>query len=93
MFNVVNYSDDLGGVEETEERAGESFNQIAQLFVDLGLQESVKKAVAPSHQMVYLGVMFDTSVMQMRVPPDKLEEIKSEIKVWARRTKINKKIL
>ena len=29
----------------------------------------------------------------MRVPPDKLAEIKSEIKTWARRTTINKKDL
>ena len=93
MFNVVNYSDDLGGVESTMSRATESFNLLGILFKDLGLAESLKKAETPRKQMVYLGVMFDTVSMEMRVPPDKLEEIKSEIKVWARKTMITKKNL
>ena len=36
--------------------------------------------------MTYLGVMFDTEAMTMRVPPDKLVEIKVEINSWARKT-------
>ena len=91
MFNVVNYSDDLGGVESTKSRANESFLLMSSLFQDLGLDESVKKAEAPSTQMVYLGVMFDTVAMEMRVPPDKLTELKAEIKTWVRKTTITKK--
>ena len=93
MFNVVNYSDDLGGVEETEARALESFSLLATLFEDLGLDESLKKAEKPCHQMVYLGVMFDSVAMEMRVPPDKLSEIKAEIKLWTRKTTITKRNL
>ena len=93
MFNVVNYSDDLGGVEGTKARASESFHLLARLFKDLGLDESIKKAEGPSNQMVYLGVMFDSAAMEMRVPPDKLSEIKSEIQLWTRKTTITKKNL
>ena len=74
-------------------RATESFDLLGTLFKDLGLAESLKKAETPRKQMVYLGVMFDTVSMEMRVPPDKLEEIKSEIKIWARKTTITKKNL
>ena len=93
MFNVVNYSDDLGGCETEKARATESFAQLKWLMEDLGLEESTKKAESPSNQMTYLGVMFDSSKMQMRVPPDKLAEIKAEIGQWARKTTITKKNL
>ena len=88
MFNVVNYSDDLGGCESTKARATESFGQLGFLFTDLGLEESTKKAEEPSTRMTYLGVMFDTEAMTMQVPPDKLAEIKAEINIWARKTTI-----
>ena len=60
---------------------------------DLGLDESLKKAEAPSQEMVYLGVMFDTKRMEMRVPPDKLSEIKSEIGSWSRKSTITRRNL
>ena len=93
MFNVVNYSDDLGGCESSKARANESFEQLGLLFKDLGLDESIKKAEGPSNKMTYLGVMFDSESMEMRVPPDKLSEIKAEINLWTRKTTITKKDL
>ena len=93
QFNVVNYSDDLGGCEAELARAIESFNLLKVLMDDLGLDESLKKAEAPSQEMVYLGVMFDTKRMEMRVPPDKLSEIKSEIGSWSRKSTITRRNL
>ena len=93
LFNVANYSDDLGGCESNLEKAVESFTSLKVLMDDLGLEESDKKAEAPSTQLVYLGVMFDSSAMEMRVPPDKLTEIKSEIGLWSRKTTITRKNL
>ena len=74
-------------------RAADSFTQLSSLFQDLGLDESIKKAEGPSNQMVYLGVMFDSNAMEMRVPPDKLTEVKAEIKLWTRKTTITKRNL
>ena len=93
LFNVINYSDDLGGCETNLARAEESFNKLKVLMDDLGLEESSKKAEPPSQQLVYLGVMFDSVAMEMRVPPDKLAEIKSEIGKWSRKSTITKKSL
>ena len=93
QFNVINYSDDLGGCETTFARAEESFDKLKVLMDDLGLEESSKKAEAPTQELVYLGVMFDSVAMEMRVPPDKLAEIKSEIGKWSRKTTITKKNL
>ena len=90
-FNVSNYSDDLGGVEDTFEHAWKSFRGMAGLLEDLGLAESLSKAVAPSTKMVYLGVQFDSEKMTMSVPPEKLAELKAEIDQWARKTTATKK--
>ena len=92
-FNICNYSDDLGGVENSFERAKESLLGLASLFDDLGLAESSSKASPPSKQMVYLGVHFDTEKMEMSVPAEKLSELKAEIDKWARKTTITKKEL
>ena len=93
LFNVVNYSDDLGGCEADLPRALESFTLLKTLMDDLGLQESTKKAEPPSTQLVYLGVLFDSEALQMRVPPEKLAEIKSEIGQWSRKTTMTRKTL
>ena len=93
MFNVINYSDDLGGCETDLVRAEESFTKLKLLMDDLGLEESGKKAEAPSQELVYLGVLFDSVAMEMRVPPDKLAEIKSEISNWSRKSTITKRNL
>ena len=43
-FKCLNYSDDIGGVEKTLERAQASFNKLGDLFIELGLDESASKA-------------------------------------------------
>ena len=90
-FNSINYSDDIGGAEKTMDRALLSFHALADLFKDLGLDESTKKAHAPSTSMPYLGVNFDTIRMRMSIPAEKLTEARAEISAWSRKTKATKK--
>ena len=92
-YNVVNYVDDMGGVESTKELASASFEALGGLLKDLGLAESTQKAEAPTTMITYLGIEFDSQAMEMRVPAEKLQEIKSEIGSWLRRTTISKKDL
>ena len=92
-FNIVNYSDDLGGVEASPEHAQRSFLGVENLLSDLGLKESKSKAISPSTEMTYLGVMFNTRNMTMSVPPEKLAELKSIIDKWARKSTSTKKEL
>ena len=93
FFQVCNYVDDIGGVQAAKARAEEAFLALGELLKDLGLQESVKKAVAPTTEITYLGVQFNSVSMQMSVPPEKLCEIKEEIRRWERKTTITKKEL
>ena len=92
-YSIVNYVDDLGGVEDSKPRATSAYKAMGWLLEDLGLAESTKKAEAPTTCITYLGVEFDSQAMEMRVPPSKLQEIKSEIRLWLKRTTINKKEL
>lgn len=93
LFQVCNYSDDFGGVEEDPVQAQRSFIGLSILLSDLGLAESSSKAVAPTTQMPYLGILFDTTKMTMSVPTEKLAELKAEIDSWARKTTISKRNL
>ena len=92
-YNSINYSDDIGGVETTEERAMQSSVALSDLLEDLGLVESVDKYHPPSTCMPYLGVMFDSVKQTMSVPPEKLSELREEIDKWKRKTTATKKTL
>ena len=92
-YKAVNYVDDFGGVERTWDRALAAFRTLGTLLLDLGLDESKDKAEPPTTLITFLGVEFDSEAMEMRVPAGKLEEIKSEIRQWLRRTTITKKEL
>ena len=85
-YSCVNYSDDFGGGERSLHRAEASFRDIGELFKSLGLEESTDKACKPSKTMVFLGVEFDTQKLTMSVPGDKVQELRSDLQMWARRT-------
>ena len=93
MFNCVNYCDDHGGGESSKSRADLSYQSLGKLLEELGLQESKDKARAPSHEMTYLGVQFNSTTMTMSVPPEKLAELKEDIERWYRKTTTSKKSL
>ena len=93
LYTSVNYSDDIGGVEKTLLKATQSFDALGELFSELGLVETASKAHTPSTRMPYLGVLFDTESMTMSIPGEKLEEVRSELGMWLRRKKLNKRTL
>ena len=93
MFRSINYSDDIGGCEDTLDKANAAYDALAILLDDLGLKESKSKAHSPSTRMPYLGVEFDTRKMVMSVPPEKVAELQDDISKWTRKTTATKKNL
>ena len=85
-YNCVNYSDDMAGCEAGLHKAKASFGSLGKLLGELGLEESSEKACPPSTCMVFLGVEFDSEKLIMRVPGEKIQELRSELGVWERRT-------
>ena len=85
-FNSLNYSDDMAGCEGTLDRATLSFSVMGTLLKELGLTESLDKAVAPCQVMTYLGIEFDSVKLEMRVNESKCKELNFELMKWARKT-------
>ena len=92
-FNILNYSDDYAGAEQFHAAATESFTALSFILSELGLTEAEDKAVAPTTELIYLGVQFDTVKMLMRIDADKCAELKSELSSWCRRTVATKQEL
>ena len=89
-FNTLNYSDDMAGVEQTLERANLAFSVMGSLLNELGLSESLDKAVKPTQVLTYLGIVFDTVKLEMRIGKDKCDELALDLKKWFTR-KVAKK--
>ena len=59
IFDSQVYVDDFGGVEETEEKALESFHSLGNLLVELGLEEGVDKAQGDKGTLAKSGLARD----------------------------------
>ena len=85
-FKMIDYIDDYIGVGITSV-AHASYVALLDIMSDLGLTVSQKKLVAPSTQVMCLGVMIDTVKGTIAIPPEKLEQINSVVRQW-----LNKKV-
>ena len=85
-FNTLNYSDDFAGAELILSRANLSFEEMGCLLNKLGLIESLPKAESPNQIMKYLGILFDTLKMEMRIDYEKCTELRLELSKWLART-------
>ncbi len=83
--NIINYLDDFGGAE-IPGKAHSAFDALGDTLRELGLQESLEKASPPSTEMDFLGVLFDTVDMEMKVTPDRMKEVSAILDVWAQKT-------
>ena len=78
--------DDFAGAEKTPVKAQLAFDSMGTLLEELGLTESSDKSVSPTNVMVYLGVEFDTTTLEMRIDEVKCQELRFDLKTWARKT-------
>ena len=72
--HVLVYLDDFGGAE-TIEKAGAAFEHLGKVLEYFGLEEAHDKAVAPTSNMDWLGICFDTVEWSMALKPGKLQEL------------------
>ena len=91
-YIVYNYVDDFMSIDCIKQ-AWASYNTLANLLRDLGVNEALDKSVAPTHIIEFLGILFDLLRMLIFVPADKLEEIIYLLKTWRQYRKCTKKQL
>ena len=80
-YPLVNYIDDFAGAEHPS-HADKAFQELAGVLQELGLRESVKKAVPPSTRMEFLGVQLDTEELTLTVTQEKVRDIKKLTDEW-----------
>ncbi|XP_070571747.1 uncharacterized protein [Ptychodera flava] len=89
-YECVNYIDDFGGAE-TQERADDAFLALGNLLSELGVNESVEKAVPPTTSLVFLGILINTLTMSLEVTPDRLHDIEVELGQWGNKRRATRK--
>ena len=81
-YLCINYIDDFGEACAPDQ-VHHAFLTLKTLFSELGLVDSPEKESPPATRMVFLGLLYDTVEMSVRVPEDKLSEIVSLTKLWS----------
>ena len=76
------YLDDFGGAEGTLERADAALDTLQDIMSDLGVVEATKKVCRPSQTMIWLGILFNSIDMSMKIPEGKMAEIKQILREW-----------
>ena len=77
------YIDDFAGISTTYDVAVEGFSRLRTLLHELGVQESVEKSTEPTTIFTWIGIVFDTTKMQIRMPEDKIKDTIAILSVWA----------
>ncbi len=83
----IGYIDDLAGVDINRDRADRGYKRCGTLFTELGIVEAEKKCTPPATRMTWLGVVFDSENMTMRIPQNKIQEIHATVCQWENREK------
>ena len=79
------YLDDFGGAEKELQRANDSLDKLQDIMGKLGVAEATKKVCRPAQTMVWLGILFDSVQMTMRIPDSKMAEIGDVLAEWGGR--------
>ena len=89
IFDALNYSDDVGGVDRGV-RAWVAFYAFQALLRELGLVEATKKAHPPSTFMPYLGIQYCSITMTKSVTPERLNELEMCLDFTLEKKKVTK---
>ena len=79
--NLFNYVDDLIYCD-LPSKMYEAYHFLLQLLPKLGLEINKKKLVPPTTSMICLGILVDSQVRTMSVPPEKLKCITDMCHEW-----------
>ena len=84
---VLNYLDDFAGAD-TPELALKAYEELGNVLISCGIEESKEKACPPSTKMVFIGVMFDTEDLTLSVTPERVQEILELVESWLQKQSV-----
>ena len=80
---LIHYLDDfLTAGSPNSKECYENLRQLTQVCQKLGLPLAMEKVEGPVSILVFLGILLNSTKMTMKLPPDKLAEIKLLIHQW-----------
>ena len=91
-FQVINYIDDILGIE-LPSRVDASFDALSALLNHLGFEISYNKLVKPATCVNCLGILVNTENFTLSIPDEKLQEIHNKCTSWRGRTRCTKRQL
>ena len=90
---LIHYLDDYFLANFTREHCQHDIAEFLRICEELGVPIAEDKLVGPTTTLTYLGIEIDSVAMTIRLPADKLQQIKAIIKQWLRRRKCTKREL
>ena len=91
ILHIHHYLDDffLAGAPDSPQ-CSQSLERLSGLCNDLGIPLAEEKLEGPTTCLEYLGILLDSSALEARLPPDKLQDIRAALEQWASRTESSK---
>ena len=84
--HIVHYVDDFMVFMHDMNAAKRCLEQLLALFKELGIPISMNKLEGPANIMTFLGILFDTISMTIRLDEERLANIHAELNAWNNRT-------
>ena len=85
LKHIVHYVDDFMILMQGHTAAKLALASVIKLFAELGIPISMKKLEGPSTSMIFLGILFDSVAMTIRLDKEKLNLIHEELLLWNER--------
>ena len=92
-YTCIVYLDDFLVIEHSKERCQAGMSKLVELLINLGFTINWKKLDPPTQKITFLGIEIDSNRQTLRVPSNKLQEIKEEVKYWLNKKSYTKKQL
>ncbi len=89
--SILNYIDDLAGVESSAIWCEKAMCTLIELLVELGVQESVEKRTTPSQIMTWIGTIFNSLEFSMSIPQEKLIDIANVVNKSLQKESLNRR--
>ena len=83
IHGQVHYLDDFLFGRPHSSEASENLHLALQVCRQLGIPVATHKTKGPSTVLTFLGILVDSSRMELRLPTDKLHRLQSLVSAWA----------
>lgn len=90
---IINYLDDFIIFGDDYESCVYTQRILIRLLITLGFAVSYKKCTTPATTTLYLGIIFDSIAMELRIPEEKMERLYQELQFFEGRNRCTKRQL